>query len=82
MTMKDRMKAFELRELTEQDLRNRLKEEEENLMHLKFQKAISQVESPIKIRTTRRNIAVMKTVLQEIKFRHPVSESDSLAKGK
>lgn len=76
------MKAFELRELTEQDLRNRLKEEEESLVNLKFQKAISQVESPIKIRTTRRNIAVMKTVLQEIKLRHPVSESDSLSKGK
>jgi len=82
MTMKDRMKAFELRELTEQDLRNRLKEEEENLVNLKFQKAISQVESPIKIRTTRRNVAVMKTVLQEIKLRSQVSESDSMSKGK
>lgn len=80
--MKDRMKAFELRELSELDLRNRLKEEEENLVHLKFQKAISQVESPIKIRTTRRKIAVMRTVLREMKLQQPISESESLSKGK
>ena len=59
------MKIFELRELPEQELLNRLKEEQENLANLFFQKATSQLESPIKIRTVRRTIAKMKTILRE-----------------
>jgi large subunit ribosomal protein L29 len=47
------------------ELQKRIREEEENLVHLKFQKATSQLESPIKIRTVRREIARMKTVLRQ-----------------
>ena len=59
------MKIFTIREIPEQELRKRIKDEEENLAHLKFQKATSQLESPIKIRVVRRDIARMKTVLRE-----------------
>jgi large subunit ribosomal protein L29 len=59
------MKIYELRELPDQELRTRLKEEQENLANLFFQKATSQLESPIKIRTVRRTIAKMNTILRE-----------------
>ncbi len=59
------MKIFEVREIPETELAKRIKEEEENLIHLKFQKATSQLESPIKVRNVRRDIARMKTVLRE-----------------
>ncbi len=59
------MKIFEIREIPEAELVKRMKDEEENLVHLKFQKATSQLESPIRIRTLRRDIARMKTVLAE-----------------
>ena len=59
------MKIFEIRELPDAELKRRIQEEEENLAHLWFQKATSQIESPIKIRTTRRMIAKMKTVMRE-----------------
>jgi len=59
------MKIFELKEIPEQELIKRIKDEEENLVHLKFQKATSQLESPIKVRTVRRDIAKMKTILRE-----------------
>ena len=59
------MKIFEIREIPEAELAKRVKDEEENLVHLKFQKATSQLESPIKIRTLRRDVARMKTVLRE-----------------
>ena len=59
------MKIFEVREIPEAELLKRMKDEEENLVHLKFQKATSQLESPIKVRTVRRDIARMKTVLRE-----------------
>ena len=71
------MKIFEIRGLPEVDLVKRIKDEEENLAHLKFQKATSQLESAIKIRTVRRYIARMKTVLREIELR---KKSDAVPK--
>jgi large subunit ribosomal protein L29 len=59
------VKIFEVRELPEQELAKRMKDEEENLVHLRFQKATSQLENPMKIRHCRRDIARMKTVLRE-----------------
>lgn len=59
------MKARDIRGLQITELEKRIREEEENLVHLKFQKATSQLESPIKIRSVRREIARMKTVLRQ-----------------
>jgi large subunit ribosomal protein L29 len=59
------MKTRDIRLLAVPELEKRIREEEENLVHLKFQKATSQLESPIKIRSVRRVIAKMKTVLRE-----------------
>jgi large subunit ribosomal protein L29 len=59
------MKIFDVRNIPDQELAKRIKEEEENLVHLKFQKATSQLESPIRVRLVRRDIARMKTVLRE-----------------
>ncbi len=59
------MKPHDIRELPVEELRKRIKDEEENLVNLKFQKATSQLESPIRIRIVRRDIARMKTVLRE-----------------
>lgn len=66
------MKINEIRELPEHELRKRILDEEENLAHLRFQKATSQLESPIKIRTTRRLVAKMRTILREIEMKKPV----------
>jgi large subunit ribosomal protein L29 len=63
------MKKFEIIKMSELELRKRIKDEEENLIHLKFQKATSQLESPIKIRTVRRDIARMKTILKTIEMK-------------
>jgi large subunit ribosomal protein L29 len=59
------MKTRDIRVLSLPELEKRIREEEENLVHLKFQKATSQLESPIKIRSVRREIARMKTILRE-----------------
>jgi large subunit ribosomal protein L29 len=69
------MKSFEIRELPEEELRKRIKDEEENLVHLKFQKATSQLESPIKVRTVRRDIARMKTALRVIELKKVAAEA-------
>ncbi|HLE33745.1 MAG TPA: 50S ribosomal protein L29 [Bacteroidota bacterium] len=59
------MKAHELRQLSDEELKKRIQDEEENLANLRFQKALSQVENPMKFRHSRRDIARMKTVLRE-----------------
>lgn len=59
------MKAHDLRQLPLDELRKRLAEEQENLANLRFQLATSQLESPIKVRTVRREIARLHTIIRE-----------------
>jgi large subunit ribosomal protein L29 len=73
------MKIYEIRDLPEEELRKRIKDEEENLVHLRFQKATSQLESPIKIRNVRRDIARMKTILHEIELKRAAAPSEPAA---
>jgi len=57
--------ASELRELSIDELRKRLDEEQEALANIRFQLATSQLESPIKVRLARRDIARIMTVIRE-----------------
>jgi len=65
------MKAFELRELSDTELIKRIQEEEDNLANLRFQKVISQLENPMKLRSTRKDISRMKTILRERQLKQP-----------
>ena len=58
-------KARELRELTEDDLRNRERDLDDQLFRLRIQKAMGHLDVPLKVRTTRRELAKVKTVLAE-----------------
>ncbi len=71
------MKIYEIRELPDQELVKRIRDEEENLVHLKFQKATSQLESPVRIRTVRRDIARMKTVLREREMKNKSTPAEA-----
>lgn len=59
------MKARELRELSEEELRNKEKELVDQLFKLRFQHELGQLENAAKLRNVRRDIARVKTVLQE-----------------
>lgn len=59
------MKAMDLRQLSLDELTKRLADEQENLANLRFQLATSQLESPIRVRTVRRDIAKIRTVIRE-----------------
>ncbi|MEK6571737.1 MAG: 50S ribosomal protein L29 [Bacteroidota bacterium] len=56
---------YELKELKDEELKKRIKDEEENLSHLRFRHATTQIESPAKLRTVRRDIARMRSLLRE-----------------
>ena len=57
------MKMSEIKDLSIEELKRRLSDEEESLANLRFQLATSQLESPIKVRLVRRDIARIKTLL-------------------
>lgn len=59
------MKVEEVKDLSTDELKKRLADEQENLANLRFQLATSQLESPIKVRLARRDIARLKTLLRE-----------------
>lgn len=55
----------ELRELTEVELTDRLRESKEELFNLRFQMATGQLNNNRRLRTVRREIARVYTVLRE-----------------
>ena len=59
------MKAAELRDLSDEELRGKLRELQEELFNLRFQLATGQIENVGRIRTVRRDIARLKTIQQQ-----------------
>jgi len=60
------MKASKLRELTLTELNARLEDEKKALQDLKFSKAVTgQLENPARLRSTRKEIARIKTVINQ-----------------
>jgi len=56
------MKAAELRDLSDEELRRKLRELQEELFNLRFQLATGQIENVGRIRMVRRDIARLKTI--------------------
>ncbi len=60
------MKAHELRDLSLEELKVRVKEEQEALQKMRFNKAIAgQVENPARFKSHRREIARLVTIIGE-----------------
>ncbi|MBW1676739.1 MAG: 50S ribosomal protein L29 [Deltaproteobacteria bacterium] len=59
------MKASELRELSSEELGNKLADLTQELFNLRFQHATDQLENPMRLQQTKRDIARVKTVLRE-----------------
>jgi len=59
------MKAKEIREMNEEEIRQRIREEEEQLQHLRFQHSIASLPNPLLLRHKRRELARLTTLLKE-----------------
>ena len=59
------MRAEEIREMSDADIRTRVAEMEEERFRLKFRSATETLEDPLRLRTIRRDIARLKTVQRE-----------------
>jgi len=60
------MKAKQLRELAEEELREKEKEMAQELFNLRFQKATGQLGNTAMIPKTKRDLARVKTLLKEL----------------
>ena len=60
------MKRNELNKFSRDKLIEKLKDSQEGLVNLRFQKALQQLSHPQQIRLLRREIAQVKTVIKEI----------------
>jgi large subunit ribosomal protein L29 len=59
------MQADEIRELSDDDVTSRIAELEEERFRLKFRSATETLENPLRLRSIRRDIARLKTILRE-----------------
>jgi large subunit ribosomal protein L29 len=59
------MKAYQLKEMNESELKTRLEDSLEAIQNLKFQKALQQLEDGSSISKLRKEIAQINTVLKE-----------------
>jgi large subunit ribosomal protein L29 len=71
------MKMDEIRQLSLEELKKRLQDEEENLSNLRFQLATQQLASPIRVRTVRRDIARIKTLIRQRAAEAPAPAAQS-----
>ncbi len=59
------VKAKAMREMSAEDIRERLRELREELFNMRFRNAMKQLDNPLKIRESRREMARLLTVLRE-----------------
>ena len=59
------MKASEIREMSAAELEKKLQELKEELFNLRFQHAVNQLDNPMRISAVNKDIARIKTVLNE-----------------
>ena len=62
------MRKSELNKLSTDELNTKLRDNQEALVNLRFQKALQQLDHPQKIRLIRREIAQVKTAIREIEL--------------
>ncbi len=70
------MKTTELRKMTAEELSKELLELKEQLFKLRFQHATNQLENPMELKTVRREIARVKTILREMEIAAEQKQED------
>lgn len=59
------MKTSEIRELSDKEILERIQFESNTLIRLNMNHAVSPLDSPMKIKAARRNIARLKTIMRQ-----------------
>ena len=64
------MKAVEIREMTRDELNEKLTDLKAELFNLRFQHAINQLENPMRMKEVKKDIARIKTVLRQLEMKN------------
>ncbi|NLL81187.1 MAG: 50S ribosomal protein L29 [Tissierellia bacterium] len=59
------MKAKEIRQMSEKELNKQLEDLKAELFNLRFQSATGQLDNPLRIKSVRKDIARVKTIVRE-----------------
>lgn len=59
------MKTSKIRELTDEELRQKVSDHKDELFNLRFQLATGQLDNPMRINDVKKNIARCKTILRQ-----------------
>ena len=71
------MKIYEIKEMKTEEIIQRIKDEEKNLVDLRFSHQLKQLTNTSKIKNVKRDIARLKTVLNE----RETQQSENIVKG-
>lgn len=75
------MKIREIREMSSDEMLKRIAEEENNLVDLRFSHELKQLTNTAKLRTAKKDIAKMRTILKEREIKQESESKKSLSKG-
>jgi len=64
------MKAVEIREMTREELNEKLADLKAELFNLRFQHAINQLDNPTRMKAVKKDIARVKTVIRELELKN------------
>ena len=64
------MKAVEIREMTRDELNEKLTDLKAELFNLRFQHAINQLDNPTRMKAVKKDIARVKTVIRELELKN------------
>ena len=73
------MKIYEIREMSTEEIKKRILEDQKNLVDLTFQKELKNLTNTAKLRLVKKDIAKMKTILKEREMQ--INNSPKAAKG-
>ncbi len=59
------MKASEIKEMTANELQEKLKDLKQELFNLRFQHAVNQLDNPMRMKAVKRDIARVKTFIRK-----------------
>ncbi|MFZ5946986.1 MAG: 50S ribosomal protein L29 [Stygiobacter sp.] len=71
------MKNYQIREMSTEEIKKRILEEEKNLVDLRFQLELKNLTNTAKIRNTKKDIARMKTILKERELQETKTSKES-----
>lgn len=68
------MKASEIRDMTPNEIKQKLNEFKQELFNLRFQHEVGQLENSKKLELAKRDVARLKTVLNELESKETIKE--------